>query len=82
MWDLIVSVPDHCLSFYFTFRFWLLTFLLTFLAVLSVNALRTLVPESTLEGKYFFLQFSLECTPCLVNRAVLGFMDEVFMVCP
>ena len=19
MWDLIVSVPDHCLSFYFTF---------------------------------------------------------------
>ena len=20
MWDLIVSVPDHCLSFYFTFR--------------------------------------------------------------
>ena len=21
MWDLIVSVPDHCLSFYFRFRF-------------------------------------------------------------
>ena len=21
MWDLIVSVPDHCLSFYFTFHF-------------------------------------------------------------
>ena len=20
MWDLIVSVPDHCLSFYFTFH--------------------------------------------------------------
>ena len=20
MWDLIVSVPDHCLSFYFTFN--------------------------------------------------------------
>ena len=20
MWDLIVSVPDHCLSFYFTFQ--------------------------------------------------------------
>ena len=20
MWDLIVSVPDHCLSFYFRFR--------------------------------------------------------------
>ena len=19
MWDLIVSIPDHCLSFYFTF---------------------------------------------------------------
>ena len=22
MWDLIVSVPDHCLSFYFTYHFW------------------------------------------------------------
>ena len=21
MWDLIVSVPDHCLSFYFVIRF-------------------------------------------------------------
>ena len=21
MWDLIVSVPDHCLSFYFEFEF-------------------------------------------------------------
>ena len=21
MWDLIVSVPDHCLSFYFTYNF-------------------------------------------------------------
>ena len=21
MWDLIVSVPDHCLSFYFVFNF-------------------------------------------------------------
>ena len=21
MWDVIVSVPDHCLSFYFTSRF-------------------------------------------------------------
>ena len=21
MWDLIVSVPDHCLSFYFTYIF-------------------------------------------------------------
>ena len=21
MWDLIVSVPDHCLSFYFLYRF-------------------------------------------------------------
>ena len=21
MWDLIVSVPDHCLSFYFSFYF-------------------------------------------------------------
>ena len=23
MWDLIVSVPDHCLSVYFSFRFFL-----------------------------------------------------------
>ena len=22
MWDLIVSVPDHCLSFYFTLNSW------------------------------------------------------------
>ena len=22
MWDLIVSVPDHCLSFYFTYSRW------------------------------------------------------------
>ena len=25
MWDLIVSVPDHCLSFYFTYEYTLLT---------------------------------------------------------
>ena len=25
MWDLIVSVPDHCLSFYFdSFQFWII----------------------------------------------------------
>ena len=24
MWDLIVSVPDHCLSFYFSFKLFLL----------------------------------------------------------
>ena len=23
MWDVIVSVPDHCLSFYLALRFWL-----------------------------------------------------------
>ena len=23
MWDLIVSVPDHCLSFYFSTMYWL-----------------------------------------------------------
>ena len=23
MWDLIVSVPDHCLSFYFPYKIWL-----------------------------------------------------------
>ena len=36
MWDLIVSVPDHCLSFYFAYVFvsasccycWLITFVL------------------------------------------------------
>ena len=24
MWDLIVSVPDHCLSFYFTYPFYIM----------------------------------------------------------
>ena len=27
MWDLIVSVPDHCLSFYFNTEFWCCMFL-------------------------------------------------------
>ena len=39
MWDVIVSVPDHCLSFYFTsngtFRFALL-FVLVFFSRFSV----------------------------------------------
>ena len=25
MWDLIVSIPDHCLSFYFTWQYAFLT---------------------------------------------------------
>ena len=28
MWDLIVSVPDHCLSFYYTFAVRLLNYIL------------------------------------------------------
>ena len=31
MWDLIVSVPDHCLSFYFVrFALWVLNYLFLF----------------------------------------------------
>ena len=30
MWDLIVSVPDHCLSFYFSRNFVLLFFFFSF----------------------------------------------------
>ena len=29
MWDLIVSVPDHCLSFYFQLLFWVFQFLIS-----------------------------------------------------
>ena len=41
MWDLIVSVPDHCLSFYFSFSLQILWFLapshVAFLGCVSKN---------------------------------------------
>ena len=45
MWDLIVSVPDHCLSFYFTFLnlFGLLECLVMWL--ISMPVIKVLLPN-------------------------------------
>ena len=44
MWDLIVSVPDHCLSFYFSFiTLHHLTYRHTYLPILRLNEVRVRV---------------------------------------
>ena len=45
MWDLIVSVPDHCLSFYFN---------LSFSLALTVSAILAMNPHQRfITGSYF-----------------------------
>ena len=39
MWDLIVSVPDHCLSFYFSWCF-------IYMHLISISCVAVLVIES------------------------------------
>ena len=52
MWDLIVSVPDHCLSFYFRAK--------------SMNMRVRVVTERI--GAEFYLNTSSEISPVLKNR--------------
>ena len=54
MWDLIVSVPDHCLSFYFT------TNLPSVFTINFPNGFRTILPSSfTINDsfKWFYSNF-------------------------
>ena len=49
MWDLIVSVPDHCLSFYFTNKLLLLAVILK--DFIKLNLLHLLIYECAISGK-------------------------------
>ena len=53
MWDLIVSVPDHCLSFYFT----IFVIILTYYFVTITASLMLLIGNS-LFSVFFFYWYS------------------------
>ena len=64
MWDLTVSVPDHCLSFYFD-DFWIL-----FKIALWTSAGKKLVMFYCMPSLFFCVPFPYE--PCLEKTCLRG----------
>ena len=65
MWDLIVSVPDHCLSFYFvTYQRKLMSVKLTDTKSQSNNVKKKSITVHLFSHRVFFLLFFCFCFFC------------------
>ena len=87
MWDLIVSVPDHCLSFYFPY------FLILAVSTTVVNTIGTInvTARSALVRRFrvSFLKYICNCSLLhtkfkvikYCSRATYTVFNHIFIVC-
>ena len=78
MWDLNVSVPDHCLSFYFYLYYKVNTYLSSLLLGEQTYFQFPSLPF-TKEGIREVEEFTFRanpCTVCIVHSVILSFCNE------